>query len=151
MSTMTLSGPMFEPSEHGHWWSIHKKNGAHYNTYTCRDDSGMAALREFFPNGTADAMNFVLFSTSGVHGTYTTIEDAEAAVGRGNKDEDGEEWTPSLTFLVVQPRIVCLRYGNCCPQSAEDFEFLKALRASSWQAALLIGSDALTAQQPEQE
>lgn len=89
---------------------------------------GMAALRELFPSGDADDLNFVLFSTSGVHGTYCTIEAAEADPAIG------------VAFLVVHPRIVGLRYGNCEPKTNEDFAFLKRLRASSLGAVSTIGA-----------
>lgn len=134
-----VSGPMFERAKNGPWESVYRKDGAHYNNYGCKSEDGMAALRVFFPQGKADAMNFVLFSTSGVHGTYGTIEEAEAMMERGNKDEDGEDGTPTVTFLIVQPRICCLRHGNCQPESAADFEFLKMLRESSWTAVQEIG------------
>lgn len=42
-----------------------------------------AALRGMFPDAKADDMNFVLFSTSGVHGTYNTIEEAEKHLAPG--------------------------------------------------------------------
>lgn len=143
--TTTVSGPMFEPAQSTFWQAVtcHRcrcgRDGAHYNTFGCREDDGMAALRTMFPKGEADEFNAVLFSTSGVHGMYTTIEEAEAAVQRGNKDEDGEDWHPSVTFLIVHPRIVCLRYGNCRPTTPEDFAFLKTLRESSWREFALIG------------
>jgi hypothetical protein len=138
MSVMSVGGPMFEAANSGPWRSTHHKSGAHYNHFSCRDADGMSALRAFFPDG-ADEMNFALFSTSGVHGTYSTIEEAETAIARGNKDDDGEDWTPSVTFLIVQPRICCMRYGNCDPQTQEDIDFLKRLRESSWQAVQKIG------------
>jgi hypothetical protein len=137
--SLSFSGPMFERADSGPWRSVHHKEGAHYNTYECRGENAMAALREFFPNGEAGELNLVLFSTSGVHGTYGTIEEAEADIGRGNKDEDGDECTPEVTFLVVQPRICCLRYGNCRPVNAEDIAFLKKLRETSWLAVQAIG------------
>lgn len=134
-----FGGPMFEGADNGPWRSIHRKAGAHYNTYACATpDNGMEALREFFPDG-PDSMNFVLFSTSGVHGTYATIEDAEGALARGGKDAEGDDWTPEVTFLVVQPRIVCLRYGTCRPTSVDDIVFLKQLRAASWKVVPMIG------------
>ena len=136
--SMTVSGPMFEGSISGPWKSIHKKEGAHYNIYATRDEHGMAALREMFPNGEGNDLNFVLFSTSGVHGTYGTIEDAEQQLILG-VDEDGEPTTPSVTFLLIHPRIVCLRYGNCNPKDAADIAFLKALRESSYAAVSTIG------------
>lgn len=137
---------MFEPSTTDFWESVSKKSGAHYNNYGCRDEqrNGMSALRQIFPSGKADEMNFCLFSTSGVHGMYTTIEEAEHAYTLrliGEKDESGEEYgEPSVTFLIVHPRICCLRHGNCYPQNTEDFDYLKTLRASSWEAVKEIGA-----------
>ena len=138
---------MFEPAKSHFWQSVscdrcrQRREGAHYNTFgVTRDADGMDALRHMFPDGTANEMNFVLFSTSGVHGMYTTIEEAEAIVLRGNKDEDGEDYEPHVTFLIVHPRIVCLRYGNCEPRTADDFAFLKGLRASSLAAVQTIGA-----------
>lgn len=135
----TLSGPMFEPSKTAMWNSIHHKEGAHYNIFAAVDGTEMDGLRQMFPNGEADDLNFCLFSTSGVHGTYSTIESAEEMMAHGNKYEDGEPGTPSVTFLIVHPRIVCLRYGNCEPKTAQDIEFLKKLRQSSWEAVKSIG------------
>jgi hypothetical protein len=139
MSTI-LSGPMFERAKSGPWKSVHNKDGGHYNNYGCRDEDGMAALREFFDDGNANEMNVCLFSTSGIHGTYTTIEEAEAEWKRGGKNEDGNEITPQVTFLIVQPRICTVRHGNCNPTTADDFEFLKKLRKSSLDALKKIGA-----------
>lgn len=91
---------------------------------------GMQHLRDIFPDGQANEMNFMLFSTSGVHGSYCTIEKVE-------KDPE----LRCVTFLVVQPRIVRLSYGNCYPKTAEDFAFLKKLRASSREAMTKIGGE----------
>lgn len=104
----------------------------------------MAALRELFPDGEANEMNLCMFSTSGVHGMYTTIEEVERWVLHGEKDDiwDEEGGPEAVTFLVVQPRIVCTRYGNCVPKTPEDFAFLKKLRASSWAAFQQIGAPA---------
>lgn len=102
-----------------------------YSVLRLRDDRGMDALREMFPNGTANDLNFVLFSTSGIHGSYGTIEDAEREMQSGDE--------PSVTFLVIQPRLVCMRYGCAHPKSADDIAFLKTLRASSHWAIASIG------------
>jgi hypothetical protein len=90
----------------------------------------MAALRELFPSGKADDMNFVMFSTSGVHGTYTTIEEAEAELQHGE--------AATITVVVVHPRIVCMRYGNLVI-TMDDVPFLKKLRSSSRAAFAKIG------------
>lgn len=123
------SGPAFETSA----GSVFKREGAHYNIYGVRADEAMALLRSIFPNGEADDLNFCLFSTSGVHGSYSKIEEME-----GPPDEDG--YIPDeVTFLIVHPRLVCMRYGNVRPSGPEDIAFLKKLRASSWAAVQRIG------------
>jgi hypothetical protein len=95
---------------------------------------GMQALRQLFPEGEANDLNFALFSTSGIHGTYCLIEAVEQDMQR-----EVREGPRDVTFVVVQPRIVCLRYGNVEPQTADDIEFLKRLRASSLKAVSGIG------------
>ena len=145
-----LSGPMFEPATSNVWQSVHHKDGAHYNIFGVsngddRAETGMAGLRAMFPDAKANAMNFALFSTSGVHGSYTTIEDVEESLTKYGedpdfKDEDGPDdyHGDTVTFLIVHPRIVCLRYGNAKVTLA-DVPFLKALRASSLEAVSRIG------------
>lgn len=131
----TLSGPIFEPAEWGVWKSIHNRSGGHYNTFSCKDEDGMEGLRGFFPKGTADEFNLCVFSTSGVHGMYTTIEEVEAK----ELDEDGEVIFTAVTFCIIQPRICTIRYGNCIPETPEDFAFLKGLRQSSWDEFVKLG------------
>ncbi len=99
-----------------------------YSVRRCKLHDGMSALRQMFPDGIASELNFVLFSTSGVHGDYGTIEECESEPGC------------CMTFLIVQPRVVCLSYGNCAPDGKDDFDFLKKLRASSWDAVRKIGA-----------
>ena len=125
---MTLSGPAFEPSVNRLYHSIYDKQGAHYNIFRVASDGGMEALRLMFPGGLANEMNFCLFSTSGIHGSYCTIE------GCQRRDE-----VSHVTFLIIQPRLCCLRYGNCIPETDEDFVFLKTLRQSSMDNILAIG------------
>jgi hypothetical protein len=123
------------------WENINKerKDSAHYSVM--RKDShisGMIALREMFPDAKADELNFVLFSTSGVHGTYNTIEESEKSLDSGFT-EDGEEFCNEITFLIVHPRLVSLRYGVCNPENVQDIEYLKKLRQSSFDVMLTIG------------
>ena len=91
-------------------------------------------------------MNFVLFSTSGVHGMYTTIEEIEASILKypdgpdpDGPDPDADDYHfPEVTVLIVQPRLVCLRYG-CIPVTLADIPYLKRLRESSWCTVQKIG------------
>ena len=112
------------------------------------DGGPIEALRELFPSGEADEMNFVLFSTSGISGSYVTIEEVEASLlkyGPERIDEDADEvpddWRyPEVTFVVVQPRILGMRYGNVRVM-LEDIPWLKLLRETSWNACAAIGRD----------
>jgi len=104
-------------------YSVHELDGA---------SRGMAVLQSIFPDGQANALNMVLFSTSGTHGSYATIEDVEA--DRANDVNDSQ-----VTFLVLCPRVVSLRCGNCIPQTPDDFAFLKSLRTTSQKAFQSIG------------
>jgi len=130
-----FSGPMAEPSESYFWKSSYDKGGGHYNIFHLNTNDGMGALHNWFPGGKADEFNFVLFSTSGVHGSYTTIEDAELYLKNPTLENNGND---NLTFLIIEPRIVCLRYGNA-KVTLDDIEFLKKLRASSWEVITKIG------------
>lgn len=114
--------------EHVDAHSRQNNRGIHYSILRLiNGERGMEALRGMFPDGIADDLNFVLFSTSGVHGTYATIEEAES-----------REF-PDVTFVIVHPRLVCMRYGECRAKTEDDFEFLKKLRESSHKVASGIG------------
>jgi hypothetical protein len=119
------------------WKNLDKQrpDSAHYSVMSLiNPDSGMDALREMFPDAEANDLNAVLFSTSGVHGTYCTIEAVEEDLAR--VDRDGPR---DVTFLIVHPRLVSLRYGCCEPKTADDIDFLKRLRKSSHAALSGIG------------
>ena len=70
--TTTVQGPLGE-KDSAAFQSLYGKMGGHYNIYQMH--GGVRTLRSYFRSGEADPWNFVLFSTSGMHGTYTTIED----------------------------------------------------------------------------
>lgn len=88
------------------------------------EETGMRKLREMFPKGEANDLNFVMFSTSGVHGSYITIEQIEEEFA----GTDAE--AAYLSVLIVQPRTVCLHFGHIRVER-DDLPFLKTLRATS--------------------
>lgn len=94
MSGIALSGPMFDPAEDDHRKSVFGKSGGHYNVFAMKGpDEGMVMLRQWFPEGACDEVNLVLFSTSGVHGSYTTIEEVAVGVKRyPDGPPDGDDW-----------------------------------------------------------
>lgn len=112
------------------WEEASGAEKADYCTWRLIDQKqGLDALKALFPAAEADEMNFVLFSTSGVHGSYQTIEQEQKAPGTG------------VTFMVIHPRLVLTRYGVVYPKSEGDFAFLKKLRATSWKAMTDVGAD----------
>jgi len=132
-----LSGPMFEPSKTDYWESSFNKTGAHCNIYNVKYGMEMYALKQIFPKAEADEMNLVLFSTSGIHGTYNTIEQAEKHL----KEPENDNYFGEVTFILIQPRIVCMRYGNVRPKNQNEIDYLKKLRQSSWDTLLTIGKE----------
>lgn len=144
---MTVSGPMFEPSQTEEFKASacfrcgNRKEGAHYNLFSI--ERGLDSLKCIFPNGEANTMNFCLFSTSGVNGTYTTLEEIEESLKQypngSPEDESPEDYhVPEVTVLIVHPRICCLRYG-CVRVTLDDLPYLKKLRQTSWEAVQSIG------------
>lgn len=85
-------------------------------------ESGMDVLRSLFPDGEANDLNFVMFSTSGTHGSYLTIEEVAASP---ETDEPCK-----LTVLVIQPRVVRMLYGEVAI-TTDDVPFLMKLQESS--------------------
>ena len=153
---VSIRGPIAERKQGIRWRSVHGEDGGHYNVFALsrgkhsrvdddEEQMSMDALRALFENGEADELNFCLFSTSGVHGLYCPIEDAERWIKNGCPDysEDDTEWPDDeiecVTFLVVQPRLVTLRYGNVYPKTLDDIAFLKRLRETSWAVVQTIG------------
>lgn len=111
-----------------------KQHNAYYSVIRVADGTeGMDALRGMFPDAEANELNLVLFSTSGVHGTYITIEEAEHEL------INPEYGSPEVTFLVVHPRLASVRYGVCNPTNQADIDYLKRLRDSSHRAIARIG------------
>jgi len=130
-----LEGPLFAPKEDAYRKSLFGQGGGHYNIFkTHNPDAALELLRICFPDGVCTEDNFVLFSTSGVHGGYATIE----YIAGPQDPYPGDPRTTEVTFLLVQPRLVSMTYGNV-RVSPENVEWLKGLRQSSWDVVQTIG------------
>lgn len=154
MSGIVLGGPMADRADECWRKSNWSKNGAHYNIYSARKDpeASIVALREWFhDDASVNGMNFILFSTSGVHGCYTTIEEIEASMAlypdgppmlTGDDDYPDDYTPPEITFLIVQPRIVGMTYGLAKIRNADDVAWVKRMRDLSTKAVAGIGRPA---------
>ncbi len=121
---------MFQPAKTNLRESIFKTHGAHYNIYACIPGKEMEVIKTA---GEPDEENFWLFSTSGVHGTYVTIEEIERGLNENDPDSGTE-----LTFLFMNPRTVTITYGTV-DLTKEDIPLFKRLRQKSWDAVQKIG------------
>ena len=102
-----------------------------YKTTHLNDTEAWELLNAIHKQG-PDFMNFVLFGTSGIHGHYTKPADIEEKLkAQDFTNEDGEPCDHEITFLIVHPRMVTLRYGNIIVKTIEELEVLKDLEAKS--------------------
>lgn len=148
---ITLGGPAFFPADMGWRRSSLGREGGHYNIYAaCHDPlASIVGLRAWFDSDkSVNEMNFILFSTSGVHGCYTTIDEIEAsmktypngppAVG-DDEDLPGDYTTPEITFLIVQPRLVGMTYGTATIRDADDVAWVRRMQELTAKAVAAIG------------
>jgi len=110
-----------------------------YLIKSCEPHEGMDVLKQYFLESQPDFENLVLFSTSGIHGYYTTIEDYERTLL--TKDYEIDPDLDMITFVMLQPRAVVVHYGNCQPTSLEEIAWLKELRRLSHIELAKIGLD----------
>lgn len=82
-----------------------------------------------FPDDKADEMNWLVLSTSGVHGSCATLD------GLLEKWDD-QEYVNAITVLVIQPRLVVLRYGELELHDHEGVERLRRIVTSSVSAII---------------
>jgi len=82
----------------------------------------MATVRKIFKDG-ANEMNWLFLSTSGIHGTYCSLDDIESPGYL--EDLDDEEGPPKITLLIVMPRLVRTYFGDI-EIEPEDIPFLRA-------------------------
>lgn len=75
-------------------------------------------------------MNWLFCSTSGIHGSYLTIVELEEYFADPDRfdreDNGGEAFEPSLTVLIVKPRVVQIGYGDIQVTKA-DLPYLRDL------------------------
>lgn len=79
-------------------------------------------VKAHFPDGKADARNWFVASTSGVHGTYDTLDDIEYG-------KDGH-FPTHLTVLIIHPRTVVLKFG-VIEVHQDDIAYLRGLIGST--------------------
>ncbi len=72
-----------------------------WQTYAVADDLAHELITSIFTNFKADKYNWFFLSTDGVHGTDKTLDELDKELTGVHVGDCG-----TLTFLIVQPRIV---------------------------------------------
>lgn len=85
--------------------------------YKCIPLDGMDHVRKLFPNGNADSLNWLFLSTSGVNGTFNTLDYIE----RHWSDDSNY-----VTALVLFPRLCVMYYGEIAITES-DIPYLRNL------------------------
>ena len=99
---------------------LHGNYVAHYNV---AELDNIQQVKDIFVDGT-DEMNWLFLSTSGVHGSYTTLDELEKF---WDEPEDSENYHGHyITILVYHPRMVCSKYGDI-EISREDIPWLRQM------------------------
>jgi hypothetical protein len=124
--------------------------------YAIRTLTTMAEVRQFWGDDPQpDEDNWMLGSTSGVHGSYTTLDHIAACFG-GTCDcdpealaEDAEQShdRPTFTVLIVQPRLVKMIYGDV-PVTRADLPYLRLIIRRSL-TAIMASQDGNEGQEAE--
>lgn len=98
-------------------------------------DEKWMCLKAFFENDKADHMNMLMGSTSGIHGSYTTLDDLEMPDPETAADnaESGFDMShpEAFTFVVIQPRVCRLTYGTIGIRSIDDMNWLRNIITQS--------------------
>lgn len=105
----------------------------HYKNFSLdKHEQNINYLKKYFGEdcSNVDEMNLIMFSTSGVHGNYTTIEEIEYSI-KNKLTEYDDDYCKYITILIIRPRIVSMIYGNIHVETLEDIKYLKKLRSTS--------------------
>ena len=92
-------------------------------------------IHQCFPEDKADAANLLMGSTSGMHGSYRTLDDLKReAYEDGEPLECMPEHIEAFTLLVIQPRLCLLHCGTIGIRSHDDIVWLRKLITASVKA-----------------
>ena len=122
--------------------------GANQDTYCSHSHYSVCSLddiddlKRIFPEGKCNTLNWFYLSTSGVHGSYTTLDDIEKGwdiVKKEGWDEEVDDWPEGycgrdITVGVLMPRMAKVIYGNIELETRDDIRWLRELLNSSIEA-----------------
>jgi hypothetical protein len=86
--------------------------------YEVQPIESMHQVREHFTDPCNYELNWLFLSTSGVHGSYTTLDNLE-------NDSEYADWD-TITVLIICPRLVVMKYGELSV-SRDDIPWLRSI------------------------
>ena len=97
------------------------------------NDERWICLKAHFQNNKANPMNLLMGSTSGIHGSYTTLNELADEETFSKEYEFDRSHDEAFTIIIIQPRVVRLTYGTIGIRNDEDIEYLRNLISQSVQ------------------
>lgn len=102
-----------------------------WDSYEVQEIRSIRDVKETFPGGEADHLNWLFCSTSGRHGSYKTLDEIENILrGKDDKTRPFENGKYTATVLIVHPRLGILKYGEI-QVGLSDVALLRRLVAST--------------------
>jgi hypothetical protein len=93
----------------------------------------MQEIYSMFPAGLTNERQWILLSTGGLHGSFTSIEDAEYILrGEDPKKQPLSNGRTMITVLIVKPVSCTLLWGEV-QVNMDDLKFLRKLVRNSLQ------------------
>lgn len=98
-----------------------------WDSYEVQEIRSMRDVKESFPNGVADHLNWLFCSTAGRHGTYKTLDEVESIIrGQDEKTRPFDNGKYTATVMIVHPRLCIVKYGEI-QVGLSDLTFLRRL------------------------
>lgn len=96
----------------------YRREAGHYSLARLDPGKGMEVVRKVFANG-PDTMNWLVLATSGIHGSYASLDDmfdtdepADIEQNPEMFDSTGKQVYDYMTVQIIQPRLVRVMYGQ---------------------------------------
>jgi hypothetical protein len=103
----------------------HNMVDTNYGRHAVPNKYGMSVLRDVFPHAKVTKEAIVLFSTGGVTGHTTTLEQLVKDYPFPSNE------VRTISFVILKPEHVVTMYGNAVVSGMDDLQFLMTLRSNS--------------------
>lgn len=95
--------------------------------YQAIEISTIEHVFQYFENDEANEYNLLFLSTGGIHGTLCNLKDVKRGL------DGGEEYSPYITVLILQPYSVRTFYGTVRVRNIKQLQRLEKISLSTAQ------------------